>query len=37
MRMGEPLPASHLGLVLTVGIALASLVAAVVAAFGTKT
>jgi putative membrane protein len=36
MRTGEPLPPSHLGLVLTVGIALASLVAAVVAAFGTK-
>jgi putative membrane protein len=37
MRLRQPLPPSHLGLLLTAGIALAGLVAAVVAAFGAST
>ena len=34
MRLGEPLPASNLTRVLTIGIALAATIAAVVASFG---
>jgi putative membrane protein len=37
MREGRPLPPSHLEILLTAGIALVSLVAAVVAAFGGAT
>ena len=36
MRLGEPLPPSHLPRVLAVGIAIAALLAAVIALFGSK-
>jgi putative membrane protein len=36
MRLGQPLPPSHLPRVLAAGVALAALLAAVVAAFGPK-
>ena len=36
MRLGQPLPPSHLPRVLAVGIAIAALLAAVIALFGTK-
>jgi len=36
MRLGQPLPPSHLPRVLAVGIAIAALLAAVIALFGSK-
>jgi hypothetical protein len=36
MRLGEPLPPSSLPRVLAIGIALAALLAAIVAAFGSE-
>jgi len=37
MRLGQPLPPSHLGGILAAGIALAALIAAIVALLGTET
>jgi putative membrane protein len=36
MRLGEPLPASHLPKLLAVGVTLAAIIAALVASFGAK-